>query len=113
MMAPTTAPTNLTDELHTATGLARAAGALVAEQYGKVERLLKRQNEAVTEADRASQRLIVTGLHKKFPGDGIVGEENETGDAITFVASDEESLIRKIEFLLGRKLDRERRTRDG
>src|ERR1700689_1619774 len=75
---------NLTEELHLATELARSAGALVAEQYGKVERLLKRQNEAVTEADRASQRLIVTGLRRKFPGDGIVGEENETGDAITF-----------------------------
>jgi myo-inositol-1(or 4)-monophosphatase len=75
---------NLTEELRLATELARTAGALVAEQYGKVERLLKRQNEAVTEADRASQRLIVAGLHKKFSGDGIVGEENETGDAITF-----------------------------
>ncbi len=75
---------NLTEELHTATELARTAGALVAEQYGKVDRLLKRHNEAVTEADRASQRLIVAGLRRKFPGDGIVGEENETGDAITF-----------------------------
>ncbi len=59
-------------------------GALVAEQFGKVDRLLKRDDEAVTVADRASQRLIVTGLRRKFPGDGIVGEENDTGDAITF-----------------------------
>jgi myo-inositol-1(or 4)-monophosphatase len=75
---------NLTDELGVATELARTAGKLVAEQYGKVQRLTKRHNEAVTEADRASQRLIITGLRKKFPGDGIVGEENDTGDAITF-----------------------------
>ncbi|HEX4056293.1 MAG TPA: inositol monophosphatase family protein [Tepidisphaeraceae bacterium] len=75
---------NLSEELQYATELARAAGALVIEQYGKVGRLLKRNNEAVTDADRASQRLIVAGLRRRFAGDGIVGEENDTGDAITF-----------------------------
>src|SRR4030095_17007089 len=40
--------------------------------------------EAVTEADRSSQRLIVAGLKKRFPNAGIIGEENDTGDAITF-----------------------------
>jgi myo-inositol-1(or 4)-monophosphatase len=75
---------NRTEEIQYATELARTAGALVAENYGKVDRLLKRHNEAVTQADRASQRLIVSRLRRKFPGDGIVGEENETGDAITF-----------------------------
>ncbi len=78
---------NLNEELRCATELARAAGALVIEQYGKVDRLLKRNNEAVTEADRASQRLIVAGLRRRFGGDGIVGEENDTGDAITFEVS--------------------------
>ncbi|MGD0461494.1 MAG: inositol monophosphatase [Tepidisphaeraceae bacterium] len=75
---------NLSDELECATELARAAGALVAEQYGKVDRLLKRHDEAVTEADRGSQRLIVSGLRRRFSGDGIVGEESDSGDAITF-----------------------------
>jgi len=75
---------NLSEELQYVIQLARSAGALVLEKYGKVDPLLKRHHEAVTEADRASQRLIVTGLRKRFPGDGIVGEENETGDAITF-----------------------------
>jgi len=75
---------NLSEELQYATELSRAAGAVVLENYGKVDRLLKRGNEAVSDADRASQRLIVAGLRRRFPGDGIVGEENDTGDAITF-----------------------------
>jgi myo-inositol-1(or 4)-monophosphatase len=75
---------NLSEDLQYVIELARAAGALVMEHYGKVDRLLKRNDEAVTDADRASQRLIVAGLRRRFPTDGIIGEENETGDAITF-----------------------------
>jgi myo-inositol-1(or 4)-monophosphatase len=78
---------SLPDDLQFTTELARAAGAGVLEHYGKVRRLLKRNDEAVTEADRASQRLIVSELRRRFPGDGIIGEENETGDAITFDVS--------------------------
>ena len=37
---------------------------------------------------------------------GRTARAKADGDAITFVASDEESLIRKIEFLLGRRIDR-------
>jgi myo-inositol-1(or 4)-monophosphatase len=73
-----------TDDLQFVIDLARQAGALVRGHYGKVERLTKRQEEAVSEADRASQRMIVAGLRGRFPIDGVVGEENETGDAITF-----------------------------
>jgi fructose-1,6-bisphosphatase/inositol monophosphatase family enzyme len=75
---------NLSDDLQFANDLARSAAALVREFYGKTRRLTKRGDEAVTEADRASQRLIVAALRKRFPADGIIGEENETGDAITF-----------------------------
>src|SRR4051812_38107207 len=75
---------SLTHDLQYAIELARGAGKIVSEQFGKVERLTKRQEEAVTEADRASQRFIVAGLRKRFESDGIIGEENETGDAITF-----------------------------
>jgi myo-inositol-1(or 4)-monophosphatase len=75
---------NLSEDLKYVIELARAAGALVMDNYGKVDPLLKRNDEAVTEADRASQRLIVSGLRRRFPTDGVVGEENETGDAITF-----------------------------
>ena len=78
---------SLSDDLQYVTEVARSAGALVLENYGKVDRLVKRGNEAVTEADRASQKLIVAALRKRFAADGIVGEENETGDAITFDVS--------------------------
>jgi len=79
---------NLAHDLQFAVSLARDAGTIVLEQYGKVERLTKThvaaKEEAVTEADRASQRLIVAGLRKRFPEDGIVGEESDTGQSITF-----------------------------
>jgi myo-inositol-1(or 4)-monophosphatase len=79
---------SLNHDLQYAIELARGAGKIVSEQFGKVERLTKRQEEAVTEADRATQRFIVAGLRKRFESDGIVGEENETGDAITFECPD-------------------------
>jgi myo-inositol-1(or 4)-monophosphatase len=62
---------------------ARAAGALIREHYGKVERQTKRGEEAVTDADRASQRLIIERLASRFPDDGFIGEENDDGSAIT------------------------------
>lgn len=74
----------LDDELRHAIAIARQAAALVLGHYGNVRRLTKRHNEAVSEADRASQRLIVSELRKLYPHDGIIGEENDTGDAITF-----------------------------
>ncbi len=75
---------DLSTDLQFVSDLARSAGSLVLQHYGKVQRLTKRHDEAVSEADRASQRLIVAALRKQFPTDGIIGEENETGDAITF-----------------------------
>ena len=58
------------------------------EQYGNVKRLTKTHAaanmEAVTEADRATQRHIVNGLRKKWPTDGIIGEESDSGESITF-----------------------------
>jgi fructose-1,6-bisphosphatase/inositol monophosphatase family enzyme len=79
---------SLSQDLQFAIELARGAGKIVLDHYGKVERLTKRQAEAVTDADRASQRFIVSGLARRYPGDGIVGEENDTGDAITFDVGD-------------------------
>ncbi|HEV2295034.1 MAG TPA: inositol monophosphatase [Tepidisphaeraceae bacterium] len=79
---------SLAQDLRIATELARAAGAIALSHYGKVERLTKTHAattlEAVTDADRATQRHIVAGIRRRFPDDGIIGEENETGDAITF-----------------------------
>ena len=78
----------LSHDLQYAIELARSAGKIVLDHYGKVSRLTKRGAEAVTDADRASQRHIVAGLRRRFPDDGIIGEENETGDAITFDVPD-------------------------
>jgi myo-inositol-1(or 4)-monophosphatase len=83
---------SLAQDLQFATELARGAGAIALSHYGKVERLTKTHAattlEAVTDADRATQRHIVAGLRRRFPQDGIIGEENDTGDAITFECHD-------------------------
>ena len=83
---------NLPPDLQFVMDVARQAGALVLEQWGKVDRLTKTHaattDEAVTEADRASQRLIVAELRERFPNDNIVGEENDTGSAITAEIND-------------------------
>jgi myo-inositol-1(or 4)-monophosphatase len=83
---------NLQPDLDHATALARDAAKLVLEHFGRVKRLTKTHaattDEAVTEADRASQRVIVAGLRSRFPNDGIVGEESDTGTSITFECPD-------------------------
>jgi myo-inositol-1(or 4)-monophosphatase len=75
-------------DLQHAIDLARGAGQLVLKHYGKVKRLTKTHaaanQEAVTEADRAAQRHIVRGLRERFPDDGIIGEESDSGESITF-----------------------------
>jgi len=82
----------LTQDLQFAIELARGAGHIVLDHWGKVERLTKTHAaasaEAVTEADRASQRFIVSGLKRRFANDGIIGEESETGTSITFECPD-------------------------
>jgi len=74
-------------DLQYAIDLARAAGKIILEQFGRVQRLTKTHaaatDEAVTETDRAAQRIIVDGLRKRFPTDGIVGEESDSGLSIT------------------------------
>jgi myo-inositol-1(or 4)-monophosphatase len=83
---------SLSHDLQYATELARSAGKIVLDHFGQVERLTKTHAaasaEAVTEADRASQRHIVAGLRRRFPTDGVVGEESDTGDSITFECPD-------------------------
>src|ERR1700760_3751811 len=78
---------SLSHDLQFIFDIARQAGALILDRWGKVDRLTKTHamttDEAVTEADRASQRLIVAALRKRFPGDGIIGEESDTGESIT------------------------------
>jgi myo-inositol-1(or 4)-monophosphatase len=82
----------LKDDLDFIKQLAAGASKLILEQYGHVARLTKTHaattDEAVTEADRASQRLIVAGLKTRFPTDGIIGEESDSGKSITFDVTD-------------------------
>src|SRR4051812_30734542 len=77
------------DELRYVVDIARRAGVVALERFGSAERLTKASPgapikglqplEAVTEADRACQRLIVTALRERFPNDGIIGEESDDG----------------------------------
>ena len=59
---------SLGQELQYVVELARGAGKIVLEHFGHTRRLTKTHaaasSEAVTEADRASQRFIVAGLKK-------------------------------------------------
>ncbi len=67
-------------ELRVAVDLARSAGAAILEQYkGPLDVEQKNQDddsEPVTQADRIANELIVTGLQREFPGDGILAEES-------------------------------------
>src|SRR5574338_1044809 len=67
-------------ELRVACELARIAGAAILEHYeGPLH--IKQKNydddvEPVTQADTIANDLIVTGLKREFPGDGILAEES-------------------------------------
>jgi myo-inositol-1(or 4)-monophosphatase len=83
---------SLSHDLQYAIELARAAGRIALDHFGRVERLTKTHAaasaEAVTDADRACQRFIVAGLKRRFPSDGVVGEEDDSGKGITFDCPD-------------------------
>jgi myo-inositol-1(or 4)-monophosphatase len=62
--------------VNTAESIAREAGALLREFYHRgVRAEYKGDVDLVTEADRASEKLIGKRLHAAFPGHGIYGEE--------------------------------------
>jgi myo-inositol-1(or 4)-monophosphatase len=62
--------------LETAVEIAREAGALLATYFERrVGFELKGEFDLVTEADRASERLVVERLRSHFPSHGIVAEE--------------------------------------
>ena len=67
-------------ELHIAIDLARVAGAAILEEYDgpiKVEQKNYADDvEPVTQADRIANELIVNGLKREFPADGILAEES-------------------------------------
>jgi myo-inositol-1(or 4)-monophosphatase len=61
---------------HLAEGIARQAGALLRGFYAKgVATEYKGDVDLVTEADRASEQLIVEKLKQTFPSHGVYGEE--------------------------------------
>ena len=61
---------------HIAEGIARQAGALLRGFYAKgVATEYKGDVDLVTEADRASEQLIVEKLKAAFPSHGVYGEE--------------------------------------
>src|SRR5580692_1213397 len=62
--------------LETAAAIAREAGALIASYHSRgIGFELKGENDLVTEADRASERLIVERLRSHFPTHAVVAEE--------------------------------------
>jgi 3'(2'), 5'-bisphosphate nucleotidase len=65
-------------ELQAAKDLALRAGAILLKHYAdgfSVE--WKGKNDPVTDADRASSRVLVAELHKRFPNDAILSEEEK------------------------------------
>jgi len=66
----------MTTFLPVAETIAREAGALLREFYRRgVRTEYKGDVDLVTEADRASEKLIVSRLHEAFPDHGVYGEE--------------------------------------
>lgn len=64
------------DFVRTAEGIAREAGALLRDFYHRgVRAEYKGDVDLVTEADRASEKLIGQRLHEAFPDHGVYGEE--------------------------------------
>ncbi len=65
------------DELTFATTLARRAGTILTESYEKLDRVdYKSKRDVVTNADYASERLVIDAIKDRFPGDAILAEES-------------------------------------
>jgi myo-inositol-1(or 4)-monophosphatase len=66
-----------TDELRFAIDVARRAGAVLTESYERLERIdYKSKRDVVTNADYASERLVIDAIKSRFPGDAILAEES-------------------------------------
>ena len=66
-----------TDELAFATDLARRAGAILTDSYERIERIdYKSKRDVVTNADYASERLVIDAIRARYPGDAILAEES-------------------------------------
>src|ERR1044071_9539704 len=70
------------DYVHPMQELAREAGSLLISYFGKVSVEYKGDADLVTQADRASEKLIVERIRKQWPDHDLIGEEGsrrETG----------------------------------
>ena len=69
--------TTWADELAFATDLARRAGAVLLDSYERVETSdYKSKRDVVTNADFASEHLVVDAIKARYPNDGILAEES-------------------------------------
>src|SRR5687768_17994467 len=65
------------DELAFATDLARRAGALLIDSYERLDRIdYKSKRDVVTNADYASERLVIDAIKDRYIGDAILAEES-------------------------------------
>ncbi len=65
------------DELAFATDLARRAGAVLLDSYERLERIdYKSKRDVVTNADYASERLVIDAIRARYAGDAILAEES-------------------------------------
>ncbi len=65
------------DELAFATDLARRAGAILLGSYERVETIdYKSKRDVVTDADYASERLVIDAIKARYPDDAILAEES-------------------------------------
>src|SRR5262245_49190381 len=82
-------PFELLDYLGVAVDLAREAGALVRERSRMARQEMTKGGEGnvVTDTDHASEKLIVAGLARRFPGHGVLAEEGSRaeGDIVWLV----------------------------
>ena len=69
--------TRWADELAFATDIARRAGAVLIDSYERLEQVdYKSKRDVVTNADYASERLVIDAIRERFPGDAILAEES-------------------------------------
>lgn len=65
------------DELVFTVDLARRAGAVLIKSYERLEHIdYKSKRDVVTNADYASERLVIDAIKARYPGDAILAEES-------------------------------------
>ncbi len=76
--SPSDAPSGRwAEDLAFATETARRAGAVLTESYESLERIdYKSKRDVVTNADYASERLVIDAVRARYPGDAILAEES-------------------------------------